>query len=241
MGMQRLDKLLCSQGLISRREAGKCIREGRVTVDGSVCRTPDRKVDPVAETVAVDGRPILYKDKVYIMLNKPAGILCVSRDPKAPTVVDLLPDAMKRRGLFPAGRLDKDTVGLVLLTDDGDYAHRVLSPKKEIYKQYLVRLDGPLDETAAELFRQGITLSDGTLCRPARLYFTDTLDRTEMLVEICEGRFHQIKRMFASLGRQVVFLERRKMGSLCLDETLPRGCSRELTQTEKEAVFYEKL
>lgn len=239
--MQRLDKLLCSQGMLSRREAGKCIRDGRVTVGGVVCRTPDRKVDPAAETVVLDGQPILYKDKVYIMLNKPAGILCVSRDPKAQTVVDLLPDTMKRRGLFPAGRLDKDTVGLVLLTDDGDYAHRILSPKKEIYKQYLVQLDGSLDEMAAEQFRQGITLADSTLCRPARLYFTDAPDHTEMLVEICEGRFHQIKRMFASLGRQVVFLERRKMGALCLDENLPRGGSRELTEIEKEAVFYEKL
>lgn len=241
MGMQRLDKLLCSQGMLSRREAGKYIREGQVTVGGTVCRTPDRKVDPDTETVTLCGQPILYKDKVYIMLNKPAGILCVSRDPKAPTVVDLLPDEMKRRGLFPAGRLDKDTVGLVLLTDDGDYAHRILSPKKEIYKQYLVRLDGPLDETAAQQFRQGITLADGTLCRPARLHFTDAPDHTEMLVEICEGRFHQIKRMFASLGRQVVFLERRKMGELCLDENLPRGECRELTEIEKEAVFYEKL
>ena len=235
--MQRLDKLLCSQGTLTRREAGKQIREGRVTVDGTVCRTPDRKVDPDSETVAVDGRPILYKDKVYIMLNKPAGILCVSRDPKAKTVVDLLPDTMKRRGLFPAGRLDKDTVGLVLLTDDGDYAHRILSPKKEIYKQYWVRLDGALDSTAETAFTQGGTLADGTLCRPARLQFTDTA-RTEALVEICEGRFHQIKRMFAALGRQVVFLERRKMGALCLDATLPRGGCRELTDTEKEAVFH---
>lgn len=235
--MERLDKLLCSQGTLSRREAGRLIRSGRVTVDGNVCVVPDHKVDPNRAEITVEGKLLRYREHLYLMLNKPSGILCVSRDPKAKTVVDLVPNELKRDGLFPAGRLDKDTIGLVLLTDDGDLAHRVLSPKKEIYKQYLATVDGPLGRCETEAFAAGVTLEDGTVCRPAVMHIVEGSNDRQALVEICEGRFHQIKRMFKSVGRTVVALERRRIGGLWLDPSLALGECRELTEEEKKSIF----
>lgn len=234
---QRLDKLLSSQGTLSRKEAGQRIRAGRVTVDGAVCRRPEKKTDPAVQRVAIDGDPLLYREHLYLMLHKPGGILCVSRDPRARTVVDLVPPAWQRSGLFPAGRLDKDTTGLVLLTDDGALAHRILSPKKEIFKQYAVTVDGPLGEKEIAAFQEGIRLEDGTLCRSARLTVIKEAAPATALVEICEGRFHQIKRMFRALGRTVVTLERRRIGGLSLDPALAPGACRELTEAEKQAIF----
>ena len=171
------------------------------------------------------------------MLNKPPGILCVSRDPKARTVVDLLPEPLRRKGLFPAGRLDKDTVGLVLLTDDGDYAHRILSPKKQIEKCYHARVDGPILPEHIEAFRNGTSLEDGTVCRPAGLRILEDGGNPLAEVLITEGRYHQVKRMFMSVNRQVLWLKRVSIGGLLLDGRLAEGESRELTETEKEAVF----
>lgn len=234
---QRLDKCLSSQGTLSRKEAGTCIRAGRVTVDSVICRRPEQKIDPERQRVALDGEPLCYREHLYLMLHKPSGIVCVSRDPRAKTVVDLVPPAWRRSGLFPAGRLDKDTTGLVLLTDDGDLAHRMLSPKKEIFKQYAVTVDGPLGDQEAAAFREGIRLEDGTLCRPARLMVVRGETPAQALVEICEGRFHQIKRMFRAVGRTVTALERRKIGELSLDPALSSGACRELTEAEKQAIF----
>lgn len=235
--MQRLDKILCSQGTLSRREAGQLIRGGKVTVDGAVCRAADRKVEPETAVIAVNGQPLNYRAHLYLMLNKPAGILCVSRDPKARTVVDLVPPELKRGGLFPAGRLDKDTTGLTLLTDDGELAHRILSPKKEIFKQYAVTVDGPLGRAEVEAFAAGVTLEDGTLCRPAVLNVTEGAGNARALVEICEGRFHQIKRMFQAVGRTVTALKRLRIGGLALDPGLPEGACRELTAEELANIF----
>ncbi len=235
--MERLDKMITSQGTMTRSEAGRAIRSGRVTVDGMVCREPAKKYDPTAHTVAVDGRPLGYARYVYWMLNKPAGILCVSRDPKAPTVVDLLPPDSRRKGLFPAGRLDKDTHGLVLITDDGDFAHQMLSPRHHIPKTYLARLDKPLTEEGAERFRAGPTLADGTVCQPAHLTMVEPGDTPLVEVVIYEGKYHQIKRMFAAVGCQVIWLKRTKMGGLCLDESLEEGQCRPLTPEEKECIL----
>ena len=215
--VQRLDKLVASQGSWSRSDAQRCIRSGAVTVDGSVCRDPSAKVDPDGRQITVAGRLLRYRQYQYIMLNKPPGILCVSRDPKARTVVDLVPEPLRRKGLFPAGRLDKDTVGLVLLTDDGDYAHRVLSPRKQIAKRYHALVDGAVLPEHIDAFRRGTSLEDGT-----------------------EGRYHQIKRMFAALGLRVLWLKRVSIGGLVLDRRLEEGECRELTETEKEAVFAEQ-
>ena len=165
--MERLDKLHCSQTTLPRSEAGRLIRQGRVFLDGAPCRDPARRIDPESARLALDGREVGFARHVYLMLNKPAGVLCVSRDPKVPTVIDLLPEELRRRGLFPAGRLDKDTHGLTLITDDGDLAHRMLSPRQHVPKTYLVRLDRPVDDAAAEAFRAGPTLADGTRCMPA--------------------------------------------------------------------------
>ena len=230
--MQRLDKLIASQSTRSRSETVRLIRAGQVSVDGVVCRDPSVKVQAETCTVTVAGEAICYRQFVYIMLNKPAGILCVSRDPKVPTVVDLLPSDMKRKNLFPAGRLDKDTVGLVLLTDDGDLAHRLLAPKKEIVKRYQVRLDGPLTDEHCRAFAAGITLADGTPCRPAELEILENGEQPLAEVRITEGRYHQIKRMFGVIDRGVVWLKRLSIGPLLLDPTLEEGESRFLTDEE---------
>ena len=235
--MERLDKLLCSQSQLTRSEAGRAIRSGRVTVDGTVCRQAAQKVDPTTQTVTVDGKALGYAEFVYWMMNKPAGILCVSRDPKAPTVVDLLPADQQRRGLFPAGRLDKDTHGLVLITDDGDFAHRILSPRHHIPKTYHAVLDKPLTEAAAAAFRAGPTLEDGTQCQPARVQVLEAGDRPLVEVVIYEGKYHQIKRMFAAVGCHVEWLKRVKMGGLSLDENLEEGTCRQLTRAEVDSIL----
>lgn len=237
--MERLDKLLCSQGTLTRSEAGRLIRSGRVTVDGVPCRDPAKKWDPTGVTVAVDGKALGYAQYRYVMLNKPAGILCVSRDPKAPTVVDLLPPTLQRRGLFPAGRLDKDTHGLVLITDDGAFAHALLSPRHHVPKTYRAVLDKPLDEEKITAFCAGPTLEDGTQCQPAELRVLQDGATPTVEVVIYEGRYHQIKRMFAAVGCHVTWLKRYAMGSLWLDADLPEGACRELTEAEKISILNE--
>lgn len=238
--MERLDKTLCSQSTVTRSEAGRLIRCGRVTVDGRVCRDPAQKLDPTAAVIAVDGRTLAYAAHLYLMLNKPAGILCVSRDPHARTVVDLLPEEYRRRGLFPAGRLDKDTHGLVLITDDGELAHEMLSPRHHVPKTYRAVLARPLSEQAVAAFRTGPTLADGTVCMPAELTVLEDGDRPLVEVVICEGKFHQIKRMFLAVGNEVTWLKRYAIGALQLDETLPEGACRPLTDQEKLSIFHEK-
>ena len=232
----RLDKILASQGLATRREAHRLIRAGRVTVEGAVCRDPAGKVPP-GVAVTLDGRLLAIKPHLYIMMNKPAGILCVSRDPHALTVTGLLPPELRRRGLFPAGRLDKDTVGLVLITDDGDYAHRLLSPRAGVAKQYRAILDGPVGQELVDSFAAGTSLEDGTPCLPAKCRILQEGPRPLVEVVITEGKYHQIKRMFASHGRKVLWLARLSIGGLALDPALEEGACRELTEAEKAAVF----
>ncbi len=238
--MERLDKLLCSQGTLTRSEAGRLIRAGRVTVDGTPCRQPAQKVDAGTAAIAVAGKPLSYAAHIYVMLNKPAGILCVSRDPKAQTVVDLLPPELRRRGLFPAGRLDKDTHGLVLVTDDGAFAHELLSPRHHVPKTYRAVLDKPLEETMIAAFCAGPTLEDGTRCRPAQLTVLEMGEEPLVEVVIYEGRYHQIKRMFAAVGCHVTWLKRYAMGGLWLDESLEEGECRLLTPAEKISILDEK-
>lgn len=235
--MERLDKFLCSQSNLTRSEAGRAIRCGRVTVDGAVCRQAAQKIDPDKQTVAVDGKTIGYAEFVYWMLNKPAGILCVSRDPKAPTVVDLLPPEARRKGLFPAGRLDKDTHGMVLITDDGDFAHRMLSPRHHIPKTYHARLDKPLPPDTAQRFAVGMVLGDGEECKPAQVRLLEEDDTPLAEVILVEGKYHQIKRMFAAVGCHVEWLKRVKMGNLPLDESLAEGECRLLTTEEKDSIL----
>lgn len=217
----------------------KAIRAGRVTVEGDVCRSPSEKFDPDRQAFCLDGRPVIYRRYLYLMMNKPGGVLCVSRDPKAQTVVNLLSSEFQRKGLFPAGRLDRDTVGLVIITNDGDFAHRMLSPAKKVVKRYQARLDGIIGEAEIAAFAAGLTLSDGTVCRPAALRLLSRDPEPLAEVEITEGKYHQVKRMFASVGRHVLWLKRCAIGGLALDETLPEGGSRELTPGERAAVWEE--
>jgi 16S rRNA pseudouridine516 synthase len=235
--LQRLDKLIASQGTMSRSETVRCIRAGQVTVNGTVCRDPAAKFDGTDCTVTVAGKPLCYQQYVYLMMNKPSGILCVSRDPRVKTVVDILPNEQRRKNLFPAGRLDKTTVGLVILTDDGDYAHRMLAPKKAVTKCYHARLDGPITAADIEAFQKGVTLADGTLCRPASLRILEDGERPLAEVKITEGRYHQIKRMFGTRDLGVDWLKRVSIGGLQLDPKLGEGESRFMTAEECALAF----
>ncbi len=232
--MERLDKYLSTQTTLTRREATARIRRGAVTVNGAVVRDPAVKLDPAQAAVTLDGQAVNYFKYIYIMLNKPSGILCVSRDPHAATVVDLLPAEWRARNLFPAGRLDKDTTGMVLLTDDGDYAHRMLAPKKHVPKRYLVTLARPADAATVEAFRSGLTLADGETCLPAAC---EPLEGATALVTLHEGKYHQIKRMFAACGNHVEALHRLSMGGLSLDPALAPGEHKMLSHQEAMTVF----
>ena len=234
--MERLDKVLSSQNVGSRKEIGMMAKKGRITVNGVVVKKADQKVDPEQDVIAVDGVEITFQRFVYYMMHKPAGVLSAARDSRAETVVDLLPPEMVRRDLFPAGRLDKDTEGLLILTDDGDFAHRMLSPKKQIYKEYHARLDHPVGEVDIELFAKGLELPDMT-CLPAKLRILEDGAKPLVSIEICEGKFHQVKRMFAARGCTVTYLKRVRIGSLWLDETLEKGQTRALTEAERKQIF----
>lgn len=229
--MERLDKIIASQGLGTRSEVRKMIWTGRVTVDGVPERRIDVKLDPSQHTVAVDGRPLCYRRYLYIMMNKPGGVVSASNDSHVKTVIDILPPELRRKGLFPVGRLDKDTEGLLIITDDGDFSHSVTSPGKKVYKTYHALLDGAIDEEGLSRIRQGIVIDGGEQCLPAQVA---ELDKENFIYEIkiCEGKYHQVKRMAQAVGRRVLRLERVAVGDLALDSALERGESRELSREE---------
>lgn len=230
MATQRIDKLLASTGRWSRQEAKALIKAGRVLVDGIPAGRGEQKADPSVSRILVDGADLGWQAHTYVMLNKPAGVLTATEDQRQKTVLDLLPEDLRRRGLFPVGRLDKDTEGLLLLTDDGELAHRLLSPKKHVDKVYYARLDQPLAPADCAAFAEGVVLADGARCRPALLQLLG--DGREALITLWEGKFHQVKRMTASRGAAVVYLKRLSMGPLALDEALTPGSFRYLTAEE---------
>lgn len=231
---ERLDKFLSSQTALSRKEAQKAIKEKRVLLNGTVIRAADTKVDTESDTVSLDGQPLTYQQYVYYMMDKPAGVVSATKDREERTVLDLLPPELYRDGLFPAGRLDKDTTGLLLITDDGDYAHRMLSPKKHVQKRYIATLDREPDDSIASAFEAGIVLGDGTVCKSGQAV---PLGGCRVAVEISEGKYHQVKRMFAALGYHVEALRRVRIGGLALDEGLHPGEVRALTAEEAKKVF----
>ena len=235
--MERLDKILVSQNIGSRKEAGKLIRGKAVTVNGEIVTKPEFKLNPEKDEISVHGKPINYREHLYIMLNKPAGVVSATEDKLDETVLQLLPEELRRDGLFPAGRLDKDTEGLLIITDDGKWAHRIISPKSHVYKRYYAELDGELDDECVKKLTQGIILRDGTKFLPAKV---EKIAGNKVFIEICEGKFHQVKRMFLSLGLTVNYLKRVKIGALELDGNLDKGQSRELSETEKTAIFLGK-
>ena len=211
----RLDKILAAQGEGSRSQVKEEIARGRVTVNGAVVRDPGHKVNPAGDVVAVGGVSTRLQKHCYLLLNKPAGVVSASSDSREPTVVDLVPPELRRKGLFPAGRLDKDTTGLLLITDDGDFAHRILAPRRHIPKTYLATLDVPVTQAMADGFNAGIQLKDEKQCLPAQLTIVDS--HTARVV-LHQGMYHQIKRMFGCYGAKVLRLHRIAMGGLTLDE-----------------------
>lgn len=225
--LQRLDKLIASTGLLTRSGAKDALKMGRITVNGVPVRDGAQKVDLEKNTVCLDGTPITT-GTVIIMLNKPMGYVTSTQDPRDKTVMELLPDQYRRR-VAPVGRLDKDTEGLLLLTDDGDLTHRLISPKKEVPKIYYARHEGTAGPEDAEAFARGLTLRDGTCCLPAVL---EPLGPGESIITVCEGKYHQVRRMMASRGMTVTYLERRQESGLVLGD-LPRGAWRLLTAEEE--------
>ena len=228
----RLDKILSSTGEYSRSEAKTLIKRGLVTVDGRIAASGDKKADPEKSDIRVKGERIGYSEHHYIMMNKPAGVLSATEDRSGKTVLDLLEPRLKRLGLFPAGRLDKDAEGLLLLTDDGDFCHNVISPVKKVTKVYFAEIIGQLDQNAVTKFREGITLEDGYRCHPAELTVLDGENGNSCLVAVEEGKFHQVKRMLKACDCTVIYLKRLKIGGLSLDEGLNPGEYRELTAEE---------
>ncbi len=211
--MERLDKFLSNQTEFSRKDARKCIFCGRVEVNGVIEKRPDRHIDPQTDKICCDGREVGYQKFVYLVMHKPAGILSASTDKKRRTVVDLVPQAYKNRELFPVGRLDKDTTGLLILTDDGVLAHQIISPKSKVEKVYTVTVDKPVNSQMQKAFTEGVCLADGTLCCPAKLLpISDTVAQ----VILTEGKYHQVKRMLGVFDVGVVALHRERIGALCL-------------------------
>ena len=226
--MERLDKFLCDSGAGTRSQVKGILKSGRVTVDGKPEKDGSRKIDPNAVTVCLDGEQLGGKRRVVVMLNKPAGFVTATEDPVEKTVMELLPPHMKHLDLKPVGRLDKATEGLLLFTNDGDLLHRLISPKKEVPKVYYARHEGTAGEEDVAAFAAGLILRDGTRCLSAKL---EPLGEGESLVTVCEGKYHQVRRMMASRNMTVLYLERRQEGSLPLGD-LPRGSVRELTEAE---------
>ena len=228
----RLDKFLSAQGL-SRKQARAAIASGQVSVNGEVQGDPGFILEPISAQVLFQGRALGYRRHMHLMLHKPAGLLTATTDARQKTVMDLLPEELKRRALGPVGRLDKDVTGLLLLTDDGQLAHRLISPKWTVEKVYLARVEGALDASDIQAFQAGIALSDFT-ARPARL---EILEPDLGRLTITEGKFHQVKRMFAARGKPVLRLHRESVGGVSLDPALECGKFRPLTAEEEGALY----
>lgn len=225
----RLDKYLSVACGISRTDAKKAIRSGKVLVDSKPAKTPEMKLSTEDSEVLYDGKRVEYKKYIYILMNKPSGILSASSDKRVKTVIDLIPNELKRDGLFPVGRLDKTTTGLLIITNDGNFAHRVISPKSQVEKCYYVQLDGALSETAKQQIEQGAVLADGAKCLPSKI---ELISERCLYITICEGKYHQIKRMFGTVDLGVNKLHRVSIGRLVLPQTLEEGKCVEIGQKE---------
>ena len=226
----RIDKLLSELGLCTRREAAKIAKSGGISVDGIVIKDVSKHIDPDQSRITLLGREVVYQKFTYVMLNKPEGYVSATDDKSLPYVTELLPDELRRRELFPVGRLDRDTVGLMILTNNGPLAHSLLSPKHHVKKEYYFTAAEPLKKGAEEIFRDGVTLADGYECKSAELILDS--DRRQGTIVLTEGKYHQIKRMIASQDNRVTSLERTSFGGIKLDRSLERGQWRFLTDEE---------
>ena len=236
--MIRMDKYLADMGIGTRQEVKKYMKQGRVTVDGELVKKPETKVDIEKSKVCFDGREVLYEQYEYYMLHKPAGVISATEDNKCETVIDLI-ESKKRKDLFPVGRLDKDTEGLLLITNDGALAHRLLSPKKHVDKCYFARIQGRVTQEDVEAFSKGVnigTSQEEEWTMPGKLVIEKSDAISEIRLTIQEGKFHQVKRMFEAVGKEVIYLKRESMGTLVLDETLKPGEYRKLTEEELKSL-----
>lgn len=228
---ERLDKFISAEMCISRVQAKEYIKKRLVTVNGNIARYFDMKVDGNVDKVVVDSKEIIYRRFVYIMLNKPPGVVTAVRDNLTPTVISLIPEDLRRKKLSPAGRLDKDTEGFVFITDDGSMIHRLISPKSHVEKVYTAYLRDEAEDFYIEKFHEGLIIDNDEKCKSAEIVIDDN-DRKSVTITLTEGKYHQVKRMIKALGNEVVYLRRIKIGSLMLDESLKPGEARELTADE---------
>ncbi len=234
--MERIDKFIADRSEMSRKDVKSALRSGAVKLNGNAVKDPSCKIDPEKDEISVYGKMLLFRKNMYIMLNKPDGYVCSTRDGVSPTVLSLVPEQYRVNGLFPAGRLDKDSEGFVLITDDGDLAHRMLSPKKHLPKYYLVRLSRDYDSSAEEMFEKGLVIDHGEQCLPAKVCGFDE-NKKYAFIELHEGKYHQVKRMFEAVGNHVEYLFRTQIGGLFLDEKLEKGKCREMTSDEVKKLF----
>lgn len=232
----RLDKWLSNSGIGSRKEVKKLLKTGAVTVNGKVIKDPKQHVQPDTDEVMLFDEPVQYREFIYLLMNKPAGVISATEDKRDETVIDLLDDTHKHFDPHPVGRLDKDTEGLLLLTNDGQLSHALLSPKHHVPKTYFARILGHVTEADVAAFREGVTLEDGYHTKPGELVILSAGPESEIELTITEGKFHQVKRMFQAVDKEVLYLKRLSMGSLLLDEELELGEYRELTEEELDGL-----
>ncbi len=237
MKKQRLDKFISNQLILSRSVVRTGIQRGKATVNGAVMRDAGMLIDADSDSISYEGNVIGYKEYVYILMNKPKDVLSAATDKSRETVVDLVPEHLKRQGIAPVGRLDKDTTGLLLITDDGIFAHNCISPKKEISKSYIVTLDGDINDEMIFKFKEGVVLVDGTVCRPAAL---EKIGENKARIIITEGKYHQVKRMFGTVGLGVNELHREAIGGLTLPKALNSGECIEMTKEQLEKCIFNK-
>lgn len=233
---QRLDKFLSAQTVFTRTDISKLLWKRKVSVNGKITREGEMKIDPEKDKVEVSGKEILYREKMYILLNKPAGYVSATEDKNDLTVIDLVPDELKRKDIFPAGRLDKDSEGMVFITNDGPLSHRILSPKKHIPKYYMVKLSEKFGENYEDLFSKGITINGGEECLPARVKCCPSTEKVAF-IELFEGKFHQVKRMFEAVENNVEKLVRIQMGGLPMPVELELGSCMELLHNDVESLL----
>ncbi|MCM3670104.1 rRNA pseudouridine synthase [Mesobacillus maritimus] len=233
----RIDKMLSNLGFGSRKEVKKLLKDGAVQVNEELVKDPKYHVDTDQDVVTVHGEEIQYREFIYLMMNKPPGVISATEDDRDQTVIDLLELEDRIFEPFPVGRLDKDTEGLLLITNDGQLAHKLLSPKKHVPKTYFAVIDGEVTEEDIQAFKRGVVLDDGYETKPGELVILKSGIRSDIELTISEGKFHQVKRMFQAVGKRVVYLQRLTMGPLALDETLELGEYRELTEEEIDALM----
>lgn len=239
MSIMRLDKFFSAQNLATRKEVKSLLKTGVISVNAVAEHlSPDMKIDTEVDKIKLSGKLIEYKKYIYIMLNKPLGVVSATNDREHKTVLDLVPPELFREGLFPAGRLDKDTTGFILLTDDGDLAHKMLAPKSHISKVYHAILDGEISQKDIAFFKNGVVLKDGFECLPADISLLENQPEYTVEIILKEGKYHQVKRMAASIGRHVIALKRVKMGGMCLDPNLADGQCKEILHKDVEKFLY---